>query len=176
MIWRFAIRAFLLLNVFFQINCYTALHLYGIFQNLSSLSLYNEALVELNTTKADGSLYLRASHGLNQIVQNVEALAQNITANSATGNVVFSDMYSLRNEILKEALLKGGDGLAANSNQSVIVDNNLSGTSQVRLFFVLLNDSFACHCIRFSFFQNFLLMWQTGTIEIVPVVLMFNVL
>ena len=136
MIWRFAISTSLLLNILDVINCDSSINLYGVFRNASSLSIYNEALVQLNTSKVDKSVYLNSSYGLNQIVEKVENLVGNIAAGNARRNIVFTDMHSIHNEILKEILVRNKSD---RSSQLINVDNSLSGRNEVSLLFMLFH-------------------------------------
>lgn len=138
MIWRFTISTFLLLIILGVIKCDSATNFYGVFHNASSLSIYNEALVELNTSKVDKSVYLNSSYGLNQIVENVENLIENIAADNVRRNIVFTDMHSIHNEILKEIFVKNKSEKSLNSSQYINVDNSLSGKIQVSLLLMFL--------------------------------------
>ena len=133
MIWRSIVSGLLLAIVMTTIKCDATVHLYGVFQNVSSSRVYGDAQAELNATKADSGLSLSSNYSLNKFINAVENLVRNIKANNARKNVVFTDMYLTKNEILKEILIKVESKQATNLTQFIDVDDNLNGRHQVRL-------------------------------------------
>ena len=138
MIWRLIVTALLLAIVLTSMKCDSTVHLYGVFQNVSSLRVYGDALTELNATNADSGLDLSSNHGLNQIISTVENLVKNIKSNNVKRNIVFTDMNLIKSEMLKEMLIENESKQATNSTQFIDVDDNLSGRHQVRLEFHFL--------------------------------------
>lgn len=101
--------------------------LYGVFQNASSLSIYRQAINQLDAIESDDGIQLKPNSGLNEMISNSENMRQNISQNDAE-KYIFTDLEPFKTEIITEVLSE----VNQSTNSTVHINSDFNGQHQVR--------------------------------------------